>query len=75
MRINDMYRLGRRGNHELAPDAWHKVPNVTGDFDLDASIMHATNKDMKAKLAMHLVVGPAYGPRGYGGYHGYHGDD
>jgi hypothetical protein len=75
MKPTEMHRLGRHGCHEISPKGWHTVPNLTGDYDLDATILHRSNRDMSRKLAQHLTPGNAYGPRGYHGYQGYHGDD
>jgi hypothetical protein len=80
MKPTEMHALAHRGCHDCAPKAWHNVPKVTGDYDLDATIMHRKNKDMAARLNMYLatprVVAGAYGPRsGYTHQGGYHGDD
>jgi hypothetical protein len=49
---------------------------MTGDYDMDASIMHNRNEALPEKLKQHLAPRPAYRPRtGYRSYHGYHGDD
>lgn len=62
--------------HECAPDHWHTTPNMTGDYDMDATIMHSKNSDMPHKLKQYLAPKPAYRPRtGYRSYKGYHGDD
>lgn len=60
-----------------APKDWHDVPNVTGDFDLDATILHRDNPNLKDRLALYCkhTNSIAYGPRtGYNGYHNYGGD-
>lgn len=62
MRYVDMHKLVHRGCHDCAPKAWHIVPKVTGDYDLDATIGHSPNKDMQAKLSMYTGQG-SYGPR------------
>lgn len=62
-------------HHLCAPKAWRTVPILSGDYDLDASIMHRSNKDMPSRLQLHLKKG-TYGPlTGYGGYSNMHGDD
>ena len=63
--------------HKCAPDAWRRVPNMTGDYDLDATILHRSNKDMAAKIQSHLRnPRGSYGSRSaYSGYAGLHGDD
>jgi hypothetical protein len=71
MRYLDMHKLARQGCHQVAPRAWHIVPVLTGDYDLDATIGHSRNKDMPARLAMYTGrsgygprtnYGPKYGP-------------
>lgn len=73
-----MHRLAHHGNHTAAPKGWRDVPNVTGDYDFDATIQHGRNSDMPLRLDMYLGGrnnGPGYGPlTGYNGYHNYHGD-
>lgn len=62
--------------HKYSPKAWRKTPQMTGDYDFDASITHTKNKDAKGKIETHLLSEEAYGPRtNYGGYSGYSGDD
>ena len=80
MRPRDMHKMAHKGCHTCAPKPWRAVPNVTGDYDLDATIMHRRNRDLPGKLNMHLaqprVVAGAYGPSsGYSGYRGGHGGD
>lgn len=59
--------------HQCAPKEWRHTPNMTGDYDLDSTIMHRGNRDMPARLGQHLSSGS--GPRtAYNGYHGYKGD-
>lgn len=67
--------------HVCAPKDWLQTPNVTGDFELDASIAHCHNVNAKDRLKMHSGQpvdgsGAAYGHKSaYNGYHGYSGDD
>lgn len=76
--------------HQCAPQEWRMTPNLTGDFELDASIMHATAKRVRTDLVHHVKADglwnsiaagepgehKTYGPRtNYQGYDGYHGDD
>lgn len=77
MRPNEMHRLAHNGTHMCAPKPWHGVPDCTGDYDLDATILHRNNRDMPKRLNLYLKTGRnAYGPRtNYGGYAGYSGDD
>lgn len=64
-------------NHLYAPQAWRRTPNITGDYDLDASIAHCRNKSVPQKIAANIApAGPGYGPlTGYSGYSGYSGDN
>jgi hypothetical protein len=55
MRYRDMHNQFHGGCHTCAPPAWRRVPNVTGDYDLDASIGHSPNKDMAKKLSMYVT--------------------
>jgi hypothetical protein len=68
MRPNEMHKLARQGCHDCdAPKGWHDVPNVTGDYDLDATILHRSNSDLPQRLRLYTKVN-AYGYRtGYGG--------
>ena len=73
-----MHDLRHAGCHDCAPKAWRGVPNVTGNYDLDATIMHRGNSDLPARLRTHLAsAAQSYSPRvGYtSSYHGNHGDD
>jgi hypothetical protein len=66
-----MRELAHAGCHDCAPAAWRKVPKVTGDYDLDATIMHRKDTDLPDRIRTHLS-----GPRtAYTAYHNYHGDD
>lgn len=41
--------------HECAPTGWRgHTPNLSGDYDLDETMIHRSNKGMSAKLGMHL---------------------
>jgi hypothetical protein len=67
-------------NHTVAPPAWRRTSNITGDYEMDASILHNKNKSVPSKLKMYvkgdLGTDPIYGQRsGYDGYSGYSGDD
>jgi len=64
-------------NHSCAPRIYRKTPNITGDYDLDASIMHGKHSPaMQSKLETHIdTMHTIYGPRGYDNYSGYSGDD
>jgi len=75
MRPNEMHRLAHAGSHDGdAPKPWHDVPNCTGDYDLDATILHRSNKDLPARLALYTKRN-AYGYQtGYSGYRNYKGD-
>jgi hypothetical protein len=81
MKPDAMHRLAHQGSHRsCSPGAWHAVPKVTGDYDLDATIMHRKNTDMAARLQTYLRqprgASGAYGPRSnLSGYSGNSGDD
>jgi len=74
---NQMHRMAHAGCHDCAPKPWHDVPKVTGDYDMDATILHGKNRDMPARLALYSKGGGnAYSPvTGYNGYQNNHGDD
>lgn len=50
---------------------------MTGDYDLDETIIHRSNKDMPQRLKLYVKQPKgSYGPRtNYNGYHGNSGDD
>ena len=77
MKPNEMHKMAHAGCHDCAPKAWHDVPKMTGDYDLDATILHSKNRDMPARLNMYSKGGGnAYAKRSaYNGYRNYHGDD
>ena len=60
--------------HDCAPNGWRgRTPNLTGDYDLDETMIHRSNKDMPNRLKMYIG---RYKPvTGYDGYDNYHGDD
>lgn len=72
-----MHAVAHRGNHQCAPKPWRGVPNLTGDYDLDATILHRKNPDMVHRLAQHISTprGVGYGPRIHAQNHGEHRDD
>lgn len=78
MRAKQMDQLhGPKQRHDSdAPKAWKDVPNLTGDYDLDATIMHRENPNLPDRLNLYVKRDVhAYGPRtGYNGYHNYGGD-
>lgn len=68
MTKTEMQAMGHRGDHQIAPKAWRDVANLTGDYDLDATIEHRRNSDLPARLAQH-VKRDAYAQRtAYNGY-------
>jgi hypothetical protein len=72
---NAMARLAHGQTHGCAPKPWRDVPNVTGDYDLDATILRRHNTDLPHRLDLYTKTGPGYGPlTGYSAYHNYHGD-
>lgn len=62
MRYQDMLRIGHQGMHDCCPNDWRRVPKVSGDYDLDATIAHRRNADMSGRLSMYVARAP-YGPR------------
>lgn len=75
MKASQMKQISHRGTHACAPKDWKEVPNVTGDYDLDATIMNRRNTDLPHRLALYTAQGNAYGPlTGYNAYHNYRGD-
>jgi hypothetical protein len=71
MRPNLMHLLFHNGSHDDdSPKAWHDVPKATGDYDLDATILHRANKDLPNRLKLY-VKRASYGKRtAYSGYRG-----
>ena len=61
-----MHRLSHGGCHINGPKGWHEVPVVSGDYDLDATIMHRNNKDMPKRLNLYVRRPSGYGGEGYG---------
>jgi hypothetical protein len=68
---------GQGETHKCAPKPWQEIPILTGDYDLDATIMHRQNPNIPARLEMYVKhSGRAYAPRNdYNSYHGYGGDN
>ena len=65
-----MHRVAHNGTHDVAPKAWRSTPNCTGDYDLDATILHRNNKDLPHRLELYTKRA-SYGKRtGYSGYRG-----
>ena len=62
--------------HQCAPRGWRTTPNMTGDYDMDATIMHRGNKSIPDRLSLYLRKGrSSYHPgSGYSGVTNYHGD-
>ena len=48
------------GREGCCPTEWNHTPDMTGSFEMDASIMKSKNKDAQAKLTDHLVSDVAY---------------
>lgn len=68
---------GHAETHQCAPVGWKgEVANLTGDYDLDATIEHRTNPSLPDRLSLYVKRGTSYGQiTGYSGYHGYGGDN
>jgi hypothetical protein len=77
----DVANLGGHGSHQCAPREWRGLPKISGDYDLDATILHRHNKDLPHRLAMYTrgmtaPITAGYNPRtAYHGYSGYRGDE
>jgi hypothetical protein len=48
------------GKDGCCPDDWNHVPDMTGNFEMDGSIMRCRNKEAHAKLVDHLTTDTAY---------------
>lgn len=48
------------GQGGCCPEEWNHVPDMTGDYIMDGSIMRCKNGDAKARLEDHLVTDVAY---------------
>ena len=77
MKPSQMHSIAHRGCHQCAPRDWRKTPNLTGDYDLDATILHRRNKDIAHRLELYTKrSGHSYGPStAYNSIHAYSGDD
>jgi len=77
MRARDMLKINHGHCHQCAPREWRRTPNLTGDYDLDSTILHRRNKDIGHRLELYLRKGSGtYGTRSaYSGRRGYHGDE
>lgn len=76
MAKSDVKSLSGNGCHDCAPKEWRGVPKITGDYDLDATIVHRKNGDLPRRLALYTrQVGQGQTHRAYHGYSGNHGDD
>ena len=49
------------GKAGCCPDEFNHVPEMTGNFETDASIMHCNNKDLHMKIEDHLAGPVVYG--------------
>jgi hypothetical protein len=64
-----MHQIAHAGCHSCSPKGWRDTPNLTGDYDLDETIVHRSNPSLPKKLELYVKhKGHAYGPRRYGGY-------
>jgi len=73
VRPTQLHAIAHAGCHELAPKEWRKTPLLTGDYDLDATILHRHNKDLPHRLELYIRKQPHSAYRG--NYHHYNGDD
>lgn len=77
MNKQQMQQLHGAGRcHDCAPKPWRDVPNLVGDYDLDATILHRDNPALPARLDLYTKHGGnAYKPvTAYNGYSNYGGD-
>jgi len=70
MNRKQMTQLSRHSMHQVAPREWRTCPNVTGDYDLDETILHRHNKDLPHRLELYVKNKDF----GYGMRNGYHGN-
>jgi len=63
--------------HQCAPRDWRNIPVISGDYDLDATIVNRKNQDMIGRLELYVRPKKAsYGSTSaYNSYHHYAGDD
>jgi hypothetical protein len=47
-------------NHECCPADWKQTSDITGSFELDATILRTRNNDMRDRLSDHLTGDQAY---------------
>ena len=78
--MNKAQRMALHGQgetHKCAPKPWQEIPILTGDYDLDATVMHRDNPNIPDRLEMYVKhSGRAYSARtGYNSYHASGGDD
>ena len=68
MKPNQMHQLAHNGTHECCPKDWRSVPNLTGDSDLDATIMHRSNTDLPDRLHLYTKHKSYAHKTAYNGY-------
>ena len=77
MKRNEALKMAHGRCHVCAPKEWRSTPDLTGDYDMDATILHRSNSDLPNRLELYTKTDlNSYSPRtGYNSYHGYSGDD
>ena len=62
--------------HKCAPEGWRQTPFITGDYDLDATILNRHNKDLPHRLELYTrrTKSPYGALTGYNAISNYHGD-
>lgn len=65
-----MKRPSNAPSHTCAPKEWRKTPVITGDFDLDETIMHRANTDLPHRLDQHIRKWAYRIRNDYNGYEG-----
>jgi len=62
--------------HQCCPEGWRNTPVITGDYDLDATILHRHNKDLPHRLELYTrrTKSPYGALSAYNAISNYHGD-
>jgi hypothetical protein len=68
MRPHEMHQMAHSGCHDCCPNGWKDVPKMTGDYDLDATILHRHNKDLPDRLRLYVKRGAYSSKTAYNGY-------
>ena len=76
MKRKEAFQASHGRTHMLAPKEWQSTPDITGDYDLDATLLHRHNKDLPHRLDLYVKDSlRSYGARtAYNSYRRYSGD-